>query len=65
MSGNFPRLTPIRAEGKPIHPDDLKAPLGMSDEQYLRQLQAYNDQIEDVRNLLCSRAHLLEKVIHK
>jgi hypothetical protein len=36
-------LAHIKGEGAPAHPDDFDNENEMSDEQYLRQLQAYKD----------------------
>jgi hypothetical protein len=40
MSNGF-GMAHIKGEGKPLHPDDIDA--DMNDEQYERQLKAYND----------------------
>jgi hypothetical protein len=34
-------LATLKAEGAPVHPDEIEADL--TDEQYLRQLQRYKD----------------------
>ena len=41
------RLTSIKAEGRPAHPDIFHNSDEMSDEYYLKQLQAYHDEVED------------------
>jgi hypothetical protein len=62
-------LVPVKAEGKAAHPDaygigfDNGHKFG-SDEQYLRQLQAYSDWhgVEQTKQEMCSRPHLLSEL---
>ncbi len=57
-------LAPLKKEGEACHPDTIN--IG-SDEQYLRQLQAYADWhgVATTRNEICSRCYLLEKLKEK
>ena len=57
------RLVPLKAEGKAMHPDHWNNPSQVSDEQYLKQLQAYKDWRGDaVYKTACSRSELLKKL---
>jgi formate-dependent nitrite reductase cytochrome c552 subunit len=56
-------LAHVRREGSPMHPDDISNEEEMSDEQYLRQLQAYKDansSSEDYKS--CIRDYLLPRL---
>jgi hypothetical protein len=64
MSDGF-GLVPLKMEGCPIHPDDLFfSNIGLTDEQYLKQLQAYKDKSDpDVKQVACSRPYLLDQLL--
>ena len=56
-------LPPIKAEGEAAHPDIFDNVSDISDEQYLRQLQAYKDWVGDrAYKTDCSRPELLKKL---
>jgi len=63
------KLIPMKAEGKPCHPDAMfiglsrPAPSHWSDEWYLRQLQLYKDEYgSSVYDTYCSRPSLLKEL---
>lgn len=53
-----------RKEGCIIHPDDLLLcdSSRWTDVYYLQVLQAYHNTVTDVRELYCSRHHLLKEI---
>jgi hypothetical protein len=62
-------LVPLKAEGMAAHPDAYGIGYANGDkfggdERYLRQLQAYADWhgVEETKQELCSRPHVLEKL---
>lgn len=61
-------LMALKKEGAPAHPDYWgigcnPAPESMSDDQYLKQLQAYKDEVDiNAAKVVCSRPWLLEKL---
>lgn len=53
----------LRCEGKAVHPDFFNNSADMSEDYYLRQLQAYKDWAGDiVYKTMCSRPELLDKL---
>ena len=68
MSEGF-GMYPLKAEGAPCHPDYMGVGSGadishLSDEWYLKQLQAYSDfhGIEEAKQVGCTRPELLGRL---
>ena len=58
----FMKLTPLKAEGMPVHPDTFC--WNGTDEAYLLRLQAYADWrgIEETKRTECSKPEMLERL---